>query len=96
MDAVMQEFIRLCDVAIDEAAKVVRELHTEDPDGLIKLAELTLRNVRGIKESAVNGTLRRPSRGAGFGLSRAVGEWAEGTPLMAASRAVEAFYQDSM
>jgi hypothetical protein len=57
----MHEFIRLCDVAIEEAAKVVRQPHTEDPDGLIKLAELTLRNLRRIKESAMNDTLRRPS-----------------------------------
>jgi hypothetical protein len=96
MDAALYEFLRLCDEAITEAAKMVRQLQIQDPDGLFDLAEITLMNLQAIKATAMNGTLRRPSGGAGFGLSRAVGEWAEGTPLMAASRAVESFYQASM
>jgi hypothetical protein len=94
MDAALQEFVRLCDAAIAAA----QQHRVADPRSrsLRDMAELSLQELQEIKDSALNGTLPRPSRGAGFGLSRAVGEWAYDTQLMTASLALERFYQTSM
>jgi hypothetical protein len=85
VDAILQEFVRLSDVAIEEADKMVLQLRQQNAERpLLNIAELTLNNLRRLKESALHGTLRRPSHGAGLiGLTREVGEWADGTPLMA-------------
>jgi hypothetical protein len=96
MDAALQEYVRFCDAAIAAASNIVNRLQTHDPDHLRDMAEQTLQELREIKDSALDGTLPRPSRGAGFGLSRAVGEWAYDTELMKASLGLERFYQTSM
>jgi hypothetical protein len=98
VDAIGQEFVRLCDVAIEEADKMVNQLRQQNAERpLLNIAELTLSILRGIKESAIQGILRRPSGGAGLmGLTREVGEWADGTPLMDAAYALDVFYQDKM
>jgi aspartyl/asparaginyl-tRNA synthetase len=96
MDDRMKEFLRLFDVAIAEASEMQRELQVARADqGLVDEATLTLENLRGYKDSAASGKLG-PSGGAGMGMSRAVGEWASGTPLMEAVRTLERYYQTQM
>jgi hypothetical protein len=96
MDAVMQELLRLFDVAIAAASAMHDHLQKAgNRPGMLKAAVLTLQNLRDYRASAASGKLGPPG-GLGMGMSRAVQEWAEGTPLMEAVRAVEEFYRDRM
>jgi hypothetical protein len=88
--------MRLCDGAVEEAARLVQEYQREGDSERLEMAELTLENLRGIKDSALTGILPRPSQGAGLGLTREVGEWAEGLPLMDLVEAVELYYRRNM
>lgn len=48
------------------------------------------------REEAVNGQLRRPSNHMGWGLGRAVGEWAARTQMYKAVSRMETFYVEEM
>jgi hypothetical protein len=94
MDAALLEFVRLCDAAIGEAEQVVRQFRTQHAvEQLLAVAELTLENLKAIKDSAVQGRIHRPSDGGGLGLTREVGEWADGMRLMDLVTDVEMFYR---
>jgi hypothetical protein len=94
MDHALRAFMRLCDIAIGEADRVVRELQAQGAvEELQSVARLTLKNLQAIKESAVEGRIHRPSDGAGLGLTREVGEWASGTQLFGLVTDVEMFYR---
>lgn len=58
-------------------------------------AELLITNVRVICEGVESGRLL-PSEGIGFGLSRAVGEWAEDPELVNAAYDLEKFYREEL
>jgi hypothetical protein len=98
MDAETREFLRLCDVTIAEVERALAAMQrgTADP-AFTDEAELLLRNLMVLRRRTEEGRLVRPSRGAGFGMVRAVGEWAQDfTSLMRAAYALERFYQDHM
>lgn len=97
MDAETKEFLVLCDATIAETEQVLGaiqrgELHRD----LHYVANILLENLHVLRQHIVEGTLRRPSQGIGFGMIRAVGEWAEGLPLMDAVRKLERFYKERM
>jgi hypothetical protein len=96
MEVRMEELLRLFDVAIAEASTMHDQLQKAgNRPGMLKAAALTLKNLRDYRESVASGKLG-PSGGLRMGMSRAVQEWAEGTPLIEAVRALEEFYQDRM
>jgi hypothetical protein len=98
MDAETKEFLRLCDVTIAEAERVLDHIHQGAANpALLDDVNLLIENLWALRKRAEAGQLIRPSRGAGFGMSRAVGEWAEGfSALMKAIYALENFYRDHM
>jgi hypothetical protein len=57
--------------------------------------ELLIANVKVICEGVESGRLL-PSEGVGFGLSRAVGEWAEDADLVDAAYDLETFYREEL
>lgn len=97
LDEVLAEFLRLCDVALARASEVMHDLHRNGADQeLHDAAALTVRNLERIREGAVAGRLLRPSGGAGLGLTREVGEWAEDRALLDAVGEAELFYRRRM
>jgi hypothetical protein len=97
VDQHAQEFLTLCDQAIVAAEEIISAIDCGVFDSdLMEEASRTLEVLRVLRDRIVNGTLRRPSGGAGLGMTRAVGEWAEGTDLMRAVRALERYYIDNM
>lgn len=97
MDAKLKEFLRRCDLAIQAAKDALHLLlGKQSSSSLVAAAEQAINNLQRLKETAEQGRLPRPSHGAGLGLSRALGEWADGTPLFAAACALEEYYSDQM
>jgi hypothetical protein len=97
MDAAAKEFLRLCDVAIAEAEHMLDRIQKGELNpALLEVATRTLENLWILRRKTEDGTLRRPSGGVGTPISRAVGEWADGTPLMDAALALDRFYRDHM
>ena len=60
---------------------------------LVEDCELTITNFRAIREQAASGRLP-PSKGAGLGITRALGELGVSKELYAAGQALENYYQD--
>lgn len=98
VDAVVEEFVQLLDVAIFIAKKM--KIDSRDPF-IIQAAEVTVKNLKGFRKLALSGGLPRPSsgdfsQGASLGLSHGIGEWAEGGDLLDAVLKVENHYKNSM
>ena len=67
--------------------------HTRTLQRLIKSYRHTITNFRAIREQAASGRLL-PSKGAGLGITRALGERGVSKELYAAGQALENYYQD--
>lgn len=90
----VQQFVDLLDNAIYEARRIhIETQSTGGPYWLREDSERVIENLEAWKERATRGDLPR-SAGAGMGLARAVGEWAQGTPLMDAVYAVERHFKN--
>lgn len=97
MDAESKQFVRLCDEAIAEAERALDGIQQgEMQKALLDVVTLTIENLLILRQHTEEGTLQRPSGGIGFGISRAVGEWADGSPLLEAVRQLERFYREHM
>lgn len=94
--AAIQQLVDLLDGAIHEARRIHTETQsTGGPSWLLEDSERVIENLEAWKQRATRGDLPR-SPGAGMGLSRAVGEWAQGTPLMDAVYAVERHFKNGL
>lgn len=97
MNKELFEFVRLCDIAAVRATEVYCNLQENGATQQLRdIANITIKNIEKIKESALYGKLPRPSNGAGLGLTREVGEWTEDVTLLNAVRDVERFYRNQM
>lgn len=100
MDEQTKEFLRLCDAALAETERVLDTAvqGTDRDQYLLQTANFLLENLQVLRRHAVEGTLRRPSEGIGFGMTRGVGDWGwiEGTLLMDMMYELEGFYMDHM
>lgn len=96
MDTRSMEFVRLCDAAIAEARRMLDSMEscTVDPD-LRDEVNNTINILSIWRQKAVDGTLP-PSNGIGIGISRYVGEWADGSALWKAAAALDDCYLEQM
>ncbi len=85
------EIIDLLDRAILVAAEVV-ECSRDESEWMAEDARNALEKFRQLRVAAISGQLPR-SRGAGLGITRALGEWAP-DDLYQAGKAVEDFYRE--
>ena len=85
--------IQLADAAIAAAEKEQSSAATLGQSWLVEDCELTIANFRAIREQAISGCLP-PSKGAGLGITRALGEFGVSKELYAAGQALENYYQD--
>lgn len=85
--------IQLADAAIAEAQKEQSSAASAGKTWLVEDCELTIANFRAIREQVSAGLLP-PSRGAGLGITRALGDFGVSTELYAAGQALERYYQD--
>jgi len=85
--------IQLADAAIDAAQKEKSSAAAAGQTWLVEDCELTIANFGAIRELAASGRLS-PSKGAGLGITRALGEFGVSKELYAAGQALENYYQD--
>jgi hypothetical protein len=91
-----KEFVRLCDLVIAEALRLHESYKAQ---GLTYRANATKDVADGVavrRQKAIDGTLRRPSEGTGWGLGKAIGEWGDDTPLYELAWDLEEFYMKEM
>lgn len=92
------EFIKLIDVAIASTEQL--KMNSENSK-LVKNIDEAIQNLKAFCSMAISGKLPSPSRGdvpegAGLGLTRGIGEWAEDGNLLDAVYAVENYYKKQM
>ena len=96
MDQNLDEFLRLLNKAIVLAEDICSESEKRNNILLASQASLLSKFLRELKDDAQSGKLPRPSQGIGFGMSRAVGEWADRKDLIDAVYDVENYYREHM
>lgn len=96
MDEVLRQFIELLDRSITLADEEIARAKADSDAILISEGVKTSTFLKNLREDALTGRMPRPSKGVGFGLTRAVGEWAEGSELLKAVAGAEGFYCDHM
>lgn len=98
VDNATKEFLRLLDVAIEIAEKMMANSANSS---IVEPAGAAVETLRSFRDIAISGKLPRPSRGevpkgTGLGLTRGIGEWTENDDLLDAVYAAENYYKKSM
>jgi hypothetical protein len=71
----VHEFINLCDQITEEANKLRTYYSNLGKPHIVDQISLLIQVVASKREQAIDNTLRSPSEGTGFGLTRMVGDW---------------------
>ncbi|QJP13728.1 hypothetical protein G3545_08690 [Starkeya sp. ORNL1] len=98
MDDNLVEFLRRFDVAIKMAEEARAQVRPDRDSWQLEYYQLLITNLRGYRQSVVEGRLGRVSRGevqpgTGFGMGMWLGEWCENDDVLGACSEVENYFR---
>lgn len=89
------EFVRRCDLLLAAAQNQQQVWMGEGQEYLVQATSNLIAVVQKLRGQALNGTLP-PSKGMGWGMARAVGEWGDDTELHDLAFDLEQFYRHNL
>jgi hypothetical protein len=98
VDENLAEFLRRFDVAIKTAEEARTLVRPGRDSWQLEYYDLLITNLKGYRQSVVEGRLGRVSRGevqpgTGFGMGMWLGEWCENDEVLGACSAVENYFR---